>query len=440
VPLDGSAPRGPRANETEYAPFPARSLTALPRLAILLFFGRAQNAIATTGKGILAADESTGTIGKRFTPIGVENTEDNRRRYRELLFTTAGELAPAGSLPRALRSLRSPEPAGPRPCASTPPLVLLWRALQLLDWSWALDPCPFAGLGEFVSGAILYEETLFQKAADGRPFVEILKEAGIVSGIKVDKGVVPLPGTDGETVTQGIDGLNDRCKRYYEAGARFAKWRGVLKISDSGCPSDLSIAENCGRLARYAAICQANGLVPIVEPEILMDGTHSVEVAAAVTQKVLAFQYKALHEHHVLLEGTLLKPNMVRSGTEGPTPATNAQIAAATVRTLQATVPVAVPGVMFLSGGMSEEDATVALNCINALEAKKPWHLSFSYGRALQASCLKAWLGKDENIPAAQAVLSARAKANSEANRGVYAGGAASDAAAASLHVKNYAY
>lgn len=342
-------------------------------------------AIATAGKGILAADESTGTIGKRFAPIGVENTEENRRRYRELLFTTAD-------------------------------------------------------LNKYVSGSILFEETLYQKAADGTPFVELLKAAGIVAGIKVDKGVVPLPGTDGETVTQGIDGLNERCKKYYEAGARFAKWRGVLKISASGCPSELSISENCNRLARYAAICQANGLVPIVEPEILMDGTHSVEVAAAVTQKVLAFQYKALHEHHVLLEGTLLKPNMVRSGTEAAVAATPAEIAAATVRTLQNTVPVAVPGVMFLSGGMSEEEATLALNGINALDAKKPWHLSFSYGRALQASCLRAWLGKDENREAAQAVLLARAKGNSEANLGKYAGGAASGAAAESLHVKNYAY
>ena len=291
-----------------------------------------------------------------------------------------------------------------------------------------------------MSGCILFEETLYQSTKDGKPFPEVLKEQGIVPGIKVDKGVVPLPGTDGETVTQGIDGLGDRCKKYYEAGARFAKWRGVLKITASGCPSDLSISENCGRLARYAAICQANGLVPIVEPEILMDGPHTVEQAAAVTQKVLAYQYKALHDHHVILEGTLLKPNMVRSGTDCETKATGAQIAAHTVRTLQTTVPAAVPGIMFLSGGMSEEEATVALHCINALDATKPWHLSFSYGRALQASCLKAWMGKDDNIPAAQAELLKRAKANSEANLGKYEGGAASAAASESLHVKSYVY
>lgn len=304
----------------------------------------------------------------------------------------------------------------------------------------SLAGLPVAGLNEYISGAILYEETLFQSTADGRTFVEVLNAAGIVPGIKVDKGVVPLPGTDGETSTQGIDGLGERCKKYYEAGARFAKWRGVLKISDSGCPSDLSIAENCSRLARYAAICQANGLVPIVEPEILMDGTHSIEVAAAITQKVLAFQYKALADHHVMLEGTLLKPNMVRSGADCTTPATPAAIGAYTLRVLQNTVPVAVPGVMFLSGGMSEEEATVALHHINAIDGKRPWHLSFSYGRALQASCLRDWQGKDENIAAAQATLLARAKANSEANLGKYDGGAATASATESLHVSNYAY
>jgi fructose-bisphosphate aldolase, class I len=291
---------------------------------------------------------------------------------------------------------------------------------------------------KYISGVIMYEETLFQSAADGRSFPDLLKSKGVISGIKVDKGVVPLPGTDGETVTQGIDGLAERCKKYYAAGARFAKWRGVLCISPSGCPSELSIMENCGRLARYAAICQANGLVPIVEPEILMDGEHTIEQAAAVTQRVLAAQYKLLHDHHVLLEGTLLKPNMVRSGESCPVQASNAEIAAATVRVLQNTLPAAVPGVNFLSGGMSEEDASVALNEINKLDAKKPWSLSFSYGRALQASCLKAWLGKEENVAAAQAAFLARAKANSEANLGKYAGGAPGESS--SLHVKNYAY
>lgn len=342
--------------------------------------------IATRGKGILASDESTGTIGKRFAPIGVENNEENRRFYRELLYKTEG-------------------------------------------------------LEEHVSGAIMFEETLFHKASDGTSFVDLLKSKGIVSGIKVDKGVVPLPGTDGETVTQGIDGLNDRCAKYYAAGARFAKWRGVIKISESGCPSDLAINETVYRLARYAAICQANGLVPIVEPEVLMDGAHPIEVSAAVTEKVLAAQYKALSDHHVLLEGTLLKPNMVRPGTEWEGDCTPADIARATVRVLQHTVPVAVPGIMFLSGGMSEEQATTALDAMNKLDAKTPWSLSFSYGRALQQTVLKTWGGSADNVEAAQAALMVRAKANGEAQLGKYTGSAgAGGAADESLHVKNYSY
>lgn len=343
------------------------------------------NAISTPGKGILAADESVGTIGKRFAPIGVENTEDNRRIYRQLLFKTEG-------------------------------------------------------LGEYISGAICFEETLFHKADDGTSFVDLMRAQGIVPGIKVDKGVVPLPFTDGETVTQGIDGLNERCKKYYEAGARFAKWRGVINIGD-GKPSELAIQENVQRLARYAAICQANGLVPIVEPEVLMDGEHSIEVSAAVTERVLAAQYKALSDHHVILEGTLLKPNMVRPGASFKGECSDADIGRATVRVLQHTVPVAVPGIMFLSGGMSEEQATVVLNEINRVEGKRPWHLSFSYGRALQQTVLQEWQGKPENVEAAQKALLVRAKANSEANRGVYGGSAAgAGAASASLHVAGYSY
>ena len=249
-----------------------------------------------------------------------------------------------------------------------------------------------------------------------------------------------LFGTDDETVTQGIDDLEKRCAQYYEAGARFAKWRGVIKISDSGAPSELSIQENVQRLARYAAICQANGLVPIVEPEVLMDGKHSIERAAEVTERVLAAQYKALSDHHVMLEGTILKPNMVRPGSSSGAAFDPVAIGRATVRVLQHTLPVAVPGVTFLSGGMSEEEATLALNAMNALEAKKPWSLSFSYGRALQQSVLTAWSGKAENIPAAQKALFARAKANSEAQLGKYAGGAGGGAAGDSLHVANYAY
>lgn len=344
------------------------------------------NFIASSGKGILAADESVGTIGKRFEPIGVANTEENRRAYRELLFTTEG-------------------------------------------------------LGQYISGAICYEETLFHKCADGTTFVELMQRQGIVPGIKVDKGVVPLPGTDGETVTQGLDDLGKRCKRYYDAGARFAKWRGVLSISDSGNPSELCIQQNVEALARYAAICQENGLVPIVEPEILMDGTHGIERAAEVTVRVLAAQYKALHDHHVILEGTLLKPNMVRSGADSASPAPLDEVARATVRVLQHTVPVSVPGIMFLSGGMSEEEATIALNEINKFEAKKPWHLSFSYGRALQASVLKTWKGQPENVAAAQTALMARAKANSEAQLGTYVpGSSATMDASESLHVAGYAY
>lgn len=246
--------------------------------------------IATEGKGILAADESTGTIGKRFAPIDVENTEENRQAYRQLLFTAPN-------------------------------------------------------LSDHISGVIMYEETLYQKADDGTPFVELLAKQGIAVGIKVDKGVVPIPGTDGETVTQGIDDLNARCAEYYKQGARFAKWRSVLHIKDSGAPSELAIQQNAYVLARYAAICQANGLVPIVEPEVLMDGTHSLERSAIVTERVLAAVFKLLSDHHILLEGSLLKPNMVRPGASCEAPCSAEDIAAATVRVLQHTVPPAVGGI-----------------------------------------------------------------------------------------------
>jgi len=342
------------------------------------------NAIVAPGKGILAADESTGTIGKRFAPIGVENTQPNRVRYRELLFKTPG-------------------------------------------------------IGDYISGAITYEETLYDTATCGTPMVELLKKAGIIPGIKVDKGVQPLFGTDGETVTQGMDDLGKRCAKYYAQGARFAKWRAVLKISDT-CPTALSIDQNAETLARYAAICQANGLVPIVEPEVLMDGAHSAETAEKVTEKVLAACYKKLSDHHVLLEGTLLKPNMVRSGEACATKCSMEEVAVRTVRTLQRTVPPAVPGITFLSGGMSEEDASLALQAMNVCPGKKPWSLTFSYGRALQQSVLKAWKGSDANIAAAQKELMIRSKANSEANLGTYKGGAGGAAATASTFVANYSY
>lgn len=286
----------------------------------------------------------------------------------------------------------------------------------------------------------MFEETLFQKTKEGTPFVDICRKNNILVGIKVDKGTSVIPGTDNETFTQGLDELDKRCQKYYAAGARFAKWRAVISISDSGNPSDIAIQQNVNGLAQYAAICQKNGLVPIVEPEVLMDGKHSIERAAEVTQKVLAAQYKALADHHVLLEGSLLKPNMVRSGQDSTNPASHTEIARATVRVLQHTMPVAVPGVTFLSGGMSEEEATLALDAINKFEGKKPWALSFSYGRALQQSVLKAWQGKSENVATAQKELLVRAKANSEATYGKYGGGAGGAAAEASLHVSNYTY
>ena len=339
------------------------------------------NKICTPGKGILAADESTGTIKKRFDSSGIECTVENRAAYRALLFTTPN-------------------------------------------------------IGNYISGAILYEETLFQNAPDGTPMVELLERAGIIPGIKVDLGLVTIPGTDGESSTTGLDGLGARCKKYYDAGARFAKWRAVLKIGN-GFPSTLSIQETAHTLARYAATCQENGLVPIVEPEILNDGDHSIERCALETEKTLAAVFKALHDQHVLLEGCLLKPNMVLSGYEAAQKATPAEVGYYTLRTLQRTVPPALVGVVFLSGGQSEEEASVNLSAINAQPGKKPWALTFSYGRALQASTIKAWGGKVENVHAAQEVLLKRARANFEAAQGKYVG---TGEVAESLHVKNYVY
>ncbi|URE30633.1 Protein phosphatase 2A regulatory B subunit (B56 family) [Musa troglodytarum] len=340
--------------------------------------------IGTPGKGILAADESTGTIGKRLASINVENVEENRRALRELLFCTPGAL-------------------------------------------------------QYLSGCILFEETLYQKTANGKPFVEVLKEGGVLPGIKVDKGTIELAGTNGETTTQGHDDLGKRCKKYYEAGARFAKWRAVLKIGPNE-PSQLSINANADGLARYAIICQENGLVPIVEPEILVDGPHDIKKCADVTERVLAACYKALNDHHVLLEGTLLKPNMVTPGSESAKVAPEV-VAEHTVRALQRTVPAAVPAIVFLSGGQSEEEATLNLNAMNKLKGKKPWSLSFSFGRALQQSTLKAWAGKEGNIDKARTAFLARCKANSEATLGTYKGDAAGgEGVSESLHVKDYKY
>jgi len=343
--------------------------------------------LASPGKGFLAADESTGTIGKRFEAIKLENSETNRRAYRELLFTTPG------------------------------------------DWQ------------NFISGVILYEETLNQKASDGTPFAEVLKKKGILPGIKVDKGTVVIDGTDGETATIGLDGLNARCAKYYEQGARFAKWRAVLKIAGHHAPSCAAIQENAHGLARYAVICQENGLVPIIEPEVLCDGPHSIEHCAEVTQRVLAAVVKYCHDFHLLWEGALLKPNMVLSGTESKHKAGHADVAHHTVSVLARTIPPALPGILFLSGGQGEEEASLNLNAINTYAGhKKPWALSFSYGRALQQSVITTWGGKPENVAAAQKAFYERAAANSAAALGKYGGGAGGASAATDLHVKNYVY
>ncbi|KAI4836825.1 fructose 1 [Plasmodium brasilianum] len=341
--------------------------------------------LVEAGKGILAADESTQTIKKRFDNIQIENTVENRASYRDLLFGAKG-------------------------------------------------------LGKFISGAILFEETLFQKNEAGVPLVNLLHNEGIIPGIKVDKGLVSIPCTDDEKSTQGLDGLADRCKEYYKGGARFAKWRAVLVIDTAkGKPTDLSIKETAWGLARYASICQQNRLVPIVEPEILADGPHSIEVCATVTQKVLACVFKALNEQGVLLEGALLKPNMVTAGYDCTEKTNTKDIGFFTVQSLRRTVPPALPGVVFLSGGQSEEEASVNLNSINAL-GPHPWALTFSYGRALQASVLNAWKGKKENVAKAREVLLKRAEANSLATYGKYKGGAGDASAGASLYEKKYVY
>jgi len=326
------------------------------------------NKIAAPGKGILAVDESTKTIGKRLQSIGCENSEANRQAYRGLLFTTPG-------------------------------------------------------LGQYISGAILYEETLYQNHADGTPFVKCLEKLGVIPGIKVDTGLEALPGADSiETWCTGLDGLLGRAQAYYKQGARFAKWRTVLQIS-STTPTALCQKEAAWGLARYARTCQEAGLVPIVEPEILMDGDHDIETTARIQEKVLAEVYKYLSENGVYLEGSLLKPSMTVPGADCKKSVKSEDVARWTVQTLERTVPAAVPGISFLSGGMSEEEASVNLSVMNALPRKGPWSLTFSYGRALQQSCLKTWLGKPENVKAAQEALLARARANSLANLGKYKAG-----------------
>ncbi|XP_063048704.1 aldolase a, fructose-bisphosphate, b isoform X2 [Engraulis encrasicolus] len=327
-----------------------------------------------------------GSVAKRFQSINTENTEENRRIYRQLLFTADKEI----------------------------------------------DNC--------IGGVILFHETLYQKADDGRTFAQVIKDRGWVVGIKVDKGVVPLAGTNGETTTQGLDGLYERMAQYKKDGCDFAKWRCVLKITPT-TPSRLAIMENANVLARYASICQMHGIVPIVEPEILPDGDHDLKRTQYVTEKVLAACYKALSDHHVYLEGTLLKPNMVTAGHSCSHKYNTQEIAMATVTALRRTVPPAVTGITFLSGGQSEEEASVNLSSMNSCPLGRPWAITFSYGRALQASALKAWSGKKENIKAAQAEFIKRAHANSQASQGKYASkGEGGAAAGESLFVANHAY
>ena len=321
-------------------------------------------ALVAEGKGILAADESSPTIKKRFDKIGVESTDDNRRAYRDLLFTTEGA-------------------------------------------------------GDFISGVILYDETIRQSSADGTPFPRVLEANGIIPGIKVDKGAKPLAGAEGETITEGLDGLRDRLNEYRELGARFTKWRAVLSIGKD-IPSDYCIWANAHALGRYAALSQEAGLVPIVEPEVLMEGDHTIDRSYSVTSRTLQAVFTELYDQRVDFEGMLLKPNMVLPGYECPQQVSHEEIADKTVSLFKRVVPAAVPGIVFLSGGQSDEDATARLNAMNAL-GEAPWQLSFSYGRALQAAAQKAWGGKEENVEAAKRAFYHRAKMNSAARTGMYA-------------------
>ncbi len=332
-------------------------------------------AIVAEGKGILAADESGGTIKKRFDSIGIESTEANRRAYRDLLFTTPG-------------------------------------------------------VEEFISGVILFDETIRQDALDGTPFPKLLESKGVIPGIKVDQGAKPLALSEGETITEGLDGLRGRLEEYRGLGARFAKWRATYSIG-GGRPSDYCVWANAHALARYAALCQETGLVPIVEPEVLMDGAHSIDEAYHVTSRVLTAVYTELHDQRVELEGTLLKPNMVLSGYEASSRAGVDEVAERTLTCFYRHVPAAVPGIVFLSGGQSDEDATAHLNAMVA-RGPHPWELSFSYGRALQAPALHAWAGKPENVEAGQHAYYHRAKMNGAARTGMYAPEMEREAAAVS--------
>lgn len=320
-------------------------------------------AMVAEGKGILAADESTGTIEKRFKSISVDSTEENRRAYRELLFTTEG-------------------------------------------------------IEDYISGVILYDETIRQSAKDGTGFAKLLTDRGIIPGIKVDQGAKDLSGFPGETVTEGLDGLRERLSEYFDLGARFTKWRAVITIGD-GIPTKYCIKANAHALARYAALSQEAGLVPIVEPEVLMDGDHTIEKCFDVTSQTLALTFAELRQHRVVLEEMVLKPNMVLSGKDCSEQAADDQVAELTIKCLKRTVPAAVPGIAFLSGGQDDEEATVRLNAINSL-GDQPWELTFSFGRGLQAPPLKEWKGEAANVPAAQSAFFEKAKANGAARSGSY--------------------
>lgn len=322
------------------------------------------HAMVTNGKGILAADESTGTIKKRFDSIDVTSTEDTRRDYREMLFRTD----------EAMR--------------------------------------------EHISGVILFDETIRQKAADGTPLTQLITDAGSLPGIKVDAGAKAMAGHTGEMVTEGLDGLRERLSEYHALGAKFAKWRAVINIAD-GLPSTACLTANTHALARYAALCQEAEIVPIVEPEVIMDGAHTVERCYEVTSAALTELYSQLGEQGVYLEGTILKPNMIVSGTQNPVQAGIEQVAEMTLDCFHKCVPQAVPGIVFLSGGQSDLDATAHLDAMNKIGGL-PWKLSFSYGRALQAAPLKAWSGKPENIASAQAAFAHRAKMNWLAAQGTW--------------------